>query len=70
MLAPYRKLIAYAVGAVLLLVHRAFGVDLGGAEDFLTEIVVLFGAVGFEALLMLVTGFFVWLFPNARQREP
>lgn len=32
-LAPYRKLVAYAVAAILVLVARYAGLDLAGTDD-------------------------------------
>lgn len=40
-LAPYRKLIAYAVAAVLVLLARYSGIDLGGTDDVWVELVIL-----------------------------
>lgn len=53
-LAPYRKLVAYAVVAGVVLIKRYAGIDLGGTEDLLVELVVL--AAG---------GYAVYAAPNA-----
>jgi hypothetical protein len=53
MLAPYRKLVAAAIGLILLLLYRRLGIDLTGTDDFWIEIV-----------MSLATAFSVWLFPN------
>lgn len=56
MFAAYRKLVAAAIGLILLLVYRRLGIDLTGTDDLWVELV-----------MSAATAFSVWLFPN-RQR--
>lgn len=53
MFAPYRKLVAAAIGLILLLLYRRLGIDLTGTDDLWIEIV-----------MSLFTAFSVWFFPN------
>ena len=48
-LAPYRKLLAVPLGALLVWAGAMLGVDLGGLEPVITTALI---------------GYFVWRFPN------
>lgn len=58
-LAPYRKLVAYAVAAVLVLVARYAGVDLSGTDD-----------IWIELILLVAGGYGVYAVPNAPLPPP
>lgn len=58
-LAPYRKFVAYAVAAVLLLISRYAGLDLGGTDD-----------VWIELILLAAGGYGVYAAPNAPLPAP
>lgn len=59
-LAPYRKLIAFGVGAALIQANHRWGFSVPGLEDVLVDVIV---DVGITA----ATGLGIYLTPNAKK---